>query len=72
MLKRELSFACKRFHQVSTARLSSVPAVHQTIAGRKRFYKHVNVIPTVDAPEGEVRTTISAVCDVLYIKYGYI
>lgn len=36
------------------AHFSEVPAVHQSISGRTRFYKKVDVIPTPDGKAGQV------------------
>lgn len=40
--------------RTKVANFSQVPAVHQSISGRTRFYKHVDVIPTPDGKAGQV------------------
>ena len=40
------------------SRFSTVPSIHQTISGRVRFYKQVDVVPTPNGPEGEVISVV--------------
>lgn len=42
------------------AHFSQVPAVHQSISGRTRFYKKVDVIPTPDGKAGQVFVHITS------------
>ena len=38
----------------AVASFSTVPSIHQTISGRVRFYKLVDVVPTPNGAAGEV------------------
>lgn len=52
----KLASAMEKIHKMDMAGESSnkgvnaIPQVHQKYAGRKRFYKHVGVVPVEDAP----------------------